>query len=119
MKKNLGLLFVLSLVFFSKVSISAEANCKPVNVAQIDQRIHIQCDNPILDNGKSILWFEVPTNGNNGEPETASRFMSMGMAAIAADKTMRFWFASNDASGSVFGCGENDCRKVTGFFLLK
>ena len=121
---KLGILVASYLVILANPSIAAEAHCKPVNVAQIDTRVHIQCDAPILDDGKSILWFALPTvdaegNTNDIMRDNAARFMSMGMAAIAADKVMRFWYVSNDTSGSVYGCGANDCRKPTGFFIIK
>lgn len=98
---------------------AANAVCNPADVAQLESRIHIRCDQPISDGAAAISWFALPTVGSGDESKTASRFMAVGMMAIAIGKPINFWFIPGDTSGASYGCGADNCRRPVGFFLLK
>lgn len=93
--------------------------CDPVDVAQIDSRVHIKCATAYGIGQNYIWWYALPTTGDGDESNTASRFMSLGIAALTAGKTLEFWFDELDTSGADYGCGAANCRKPSAFFLIK
>jgi hypothetical protein len=119
MKAQLLLAVLAAATAISTPACAEWASCTPVNVAQIEERIHIQCEQPVSVGAASIHFISLPTTGGSDESQTAARFMAVGMTAIVTGKQVGFWFTAGDTSGSSYGCGADNCRKPTAFFLLR
>jgi hypothetical protein len=91
--------------------------CNPTNhVAAFLDRVHIFCQSttpvataPALN--AAILWFAVPTSPDSA---TASRFMSLLQTAVITAKPIWLNLNPDDTSGSSFGCGAANCRRILG-----
>ena len=79
------------------------------------ERIHVYCTStspiagaPALS--AAIYWFAVPTT----DSAAASRFLSLFQSASIAAKVLWVQVDPNDTSGSAFGCGSANCRRIFG-----
>ncbi len=80
------------------------------------ERVHIYCQTttpvggaPALD--PAIIWFAVPTSPDSA---AASRFMSLLQTSVITAKPIWIMVDPSDTSGSSFGCGAADCRRIYG-----
>lgn len=91
--------------------------CNPPNhVGLFTNRLHIFCTTtspiagaPVLD--PAITWFAFPTAPDSAE---ASRFMSLLQTSVITAKPVWLFLDPNDTSGSSFGCGGANCRRLYG-----
>jgi hypothetical protein len=91
--------------------------CNATNhVAVFLDRVHIFCASttpvagaPSLDAG--ITWFAIPTGPDSA---AASRFLSLLQTAVITAKPVWVELDPNDTSGSSFGCGAANCRRIYG-----
>ena len=67
--------------------------------------------NPALST--SIHWFAFPTS----DSANASRFMSLLQTSTVAGRYVWVEVNPTDTSGSTFGCGAGDCRRIYGMEL--
>lgn len=127
------LIIVLLLVAFPNVvTTHATAQQEPVaptaiywyqcnaatHVAVFTNRIHIYCASttpvgtaPPLT---GIYWFAFPTSPDSA---AASRFMSILQSSKIIGGTVWLELDPNDTSGTSFGCGATDCRRIFGVEL--
>jgi hypothetical protein len=93
--------------------------CNATNhVAVFTNRVHIYCTTtapvgaaPALP---GISWFAFPTGPDSA---AASRFMSIMQSAKIIGGTVWVEVDPNDTSGTTFGCGASDCRRIYGIEL--
>ena len=91
--------------------------CNATNhVAVFMERVHIFCQTttpvagaPALD--AAIVWFAVPTAPDSA---AASRFMSLLQTSVITAKPIWVLVDPSDTSGSSFGCGASNCRRIYG-----
>ena len=94
--------------------------CNPAtHVGLFTNRIHIYCSTTTAVGGApalnpSIHWFAYPTNPDSAE---ASRFMSIMQSSHITGTTVWVYLDPNDTSGTSFGCGSGDCRRINGIEL--
>jgi hypothetical protein len=87
----------------------------PNHVGLFTNRVHIYCTSTTPVAGapalSGIFWFAVPTSPDSAE---ASRFMSLLQTSVIAGRGI--WVEANptDTSGTSFGCGSGDCRRIYG-----
>jgi hypothetical protein len=83
----------------------AESMCVPVSVAVFNDRIHVECLN-----GAAFRFFAAPL----GEPNT-TEFLAALTTAMSSIPIMelRVGYYDDTTSGPPFGCGANDCRKIS------
>jgi hypothetical protein len=91
----------------------------PTHVGLFTNRIHIFCSTTTPVGGApsltgAITWFAFPTKPDSAE---ASRFMSIMQSAKIIGGTLWLQLDPNDTSGSTFGCGSGDCRRIYGIEL--
>ncbi len=85
------------------------------HIGLFTDRIHIYCATttpvgtaPALT---GIHWFAYPTSPDSAE---ASRFMSLLQTAVITSRSIWLELDPTDTSGSSFGCGSGDCRRIYG-----
>jgi hypothetical protein len=87
----------------------------PNHVGLFTNRVHIYCASTTpLQNAPAltgISWFAVPTAPDSA---MASRFMSLLQTSVIAAKPIWLQVDPNDTSGTSFGCGASDCRRIYG-----
>jgi hypothetical protein len=91
--------------------------CNPTNhVAVFTDRVHIYCQTttpvagaPALN--AAITWFAVATAPDSA---AASRFMSLLQTSVITARPIWILLDPNDTSGSSFGCGSANCRRIIG-----
>jgi len=91
--------------------------CNAINhIGLFIQRLHIFCQTttpiagaPALD--PAITWFAFPTMPDSA---AASRFMSLLQTSVITVRTIWLNLDPNDTSGSSFGCGGANCRRIYG-----
>jgi hypothetical protein len=91
--------------------------CNATNhVGVFMERVHIYCQTttpiagaPALNS--AITWFAVPTSSDSA---AASRFMSLLQTSVITAKPIWIMVDPNDLSGSSFGCGAANCRRIYG-----
>ncbi|HSB65422.1 MAG TPA: hypothetical protein VLD65_02530 [Anaerolineales bacterium] len=88
----------------------------PNHIGLFTNRLHIFCTTtspvagaPALD--PAITWFAFPTAPDSAE---ASRFMSLLQTSVITAKPVWLYLDPSDTSGSSFGCGGANCRRVYG-----
>lgn len=86
------------------------------HVGLFTNRVHIYCATttpvytaPALST--SIHWFAVPTSPDSAE---ASRFLSLFQSSTISGRYLWVELDPTDTSGSTFGCGSSDCRRIYG-----
>lgn len=89
----------------------------PDQVAVFLNRVHVHCNSVTGPAGlpTDVKWFAVPTSPDSA---TASRFMSLFQSAILTNQPLWLYLDPTDTSGSSFGCGSGDCRRLQGAELL-
>jgi len=87
-----------------------------MHVGLFSNRIHVYCASttpvstaPALS--ASIHWFAVPTAPDSAE---ASRYLSLFQSSAISGRTLWVELNPTDTSGSSFGCGSGDCRRIVG-----
>jgi hypothetical protein len=85
-------------------------NCTPFDVGVWIQRVHVRCTTTVNIGGNVISWWAYPTSDSAG----ASRFLSLFETAKATGTTLTLYYDAADLSGSTFGCGSTDCRRIWG-----
>ena len=88
----------------------------PNHVGLFMNRVHIYCQSTTTISGAPALntaihWFAVPTQPDSA---AASRFMSLLQTSVIAGKPIWLQVDPTDTSGSSFGCGSGDCRRIYG-----
>jgi hypothetical protein len=85
------------------------------HVGLFANRIHVWCQTttpvgsaPALT---GISWFAYPTSPDSAE---ASRFLSLFQTSAISGRYVWLELDPNDTSGSNFGCGSGDCRRIVG-----
>ncbi len=88
----------------------------PNHIGLFTDRVHIYCASTTPVSGAPALnaaihWFAVPTAPDSAG---ASRFMSLLQTSVIAAKPI--WLEANptDTSGTSYGCGAADCRRIYG-----
>jgi len=88
----------------------------PNHIGLFTNRLHIFCETttpvagaPGLD--PAIFWFAYPTSPDSA---AASRFMSLLQTSVITSKPIWLNIDPNDTSGSSFGCGGANCRRIYG-----
>jgi hypothetical protein len=79
------------------------------SVAAFAIRVHMACKTAYSDSGTSITYWAYPTSDSAG----ASRILSLFTTAQVTGKTLLVYFTPGDTSGSAWGCGASDCRRIT------
>jgi hypothetical protein len=87
-----------------------------MHVGLFGNRIHVYCPTttpvstaPALS--ASIHWFAVPTAPDSA---AASRYLSLFQSAAISGRYLWVQLNPTDTSGSTFGCGSGDCRRIYG-----
>jgi hypothetical protein len=101
-----------------------EYNCVPLEVAVLDNRVHVECAAPAaktrgdypVDVGDSIRYFAVSLSD---DPGWVHRLVQLAEIAITSGRPIRFSFKSGDYSGEAFECARANCRTPWAFALLK
>ena len=80
------------------------------HIGLFTNRVHVWCSStsPSLGN---IHYFAFPTSPDSAE---ASRFMSLFQSATLSGRGLYLYLNSTDTSGTAFGCGSADCRRIVG-----
>jgi hypothetical protein len=96
-----------------------QCNTTPPNhVAVFTNRVHIWCTSTTPVSGApaltGIYWFAFPTSPDSA---AASRVMSIMQSAKIIGGTVWVEVNPTDTSGSAFGCGSGDCRRIYGIEL--
>jgi hypothetical protein len=90
----------------------------PTHVGLFTDRVHIYCTTTTPISGapalNGILWFAFPTGPDSAE---ASRFMSIMQSSHITGETVWVEVDPNDTSGTTFGCGATNCRRIYGIEL--
>jgi hypothetical protein len=85
------------------------------HIGLFTDRIHIYCATTTPISGApaltDIYWFAYPTSPDSAE---ASRFMSLLQTAVITSRPIWLQVDPTDTSGSSFGCGSGDCRRIYG-----
>lgn len=84
----------------------------PTHVAVFTNRVHIYCatNTPVsAPTLTGISWFAFPTSPDSA---AASRFLSILQSAKITGGTVWVEVNPTDTSGSTFGCGSGDCRRI-------
>lgn len=84
--------------------------CTVLDVGVFIQRVHVRCTTTVNIGGNIIAWWAYPTSDSAG----ASRFLSLFETAKATGSTLTLYYDANDLTGSTFGCGNTDCRRIWG-----
>jgi hypothetical protein len=88
------------------------------HVAVFSTRVHLWCQSTTSVSGgpalNGIYYFSVPTSPDS---PLASRFMSLMQTAVIANRTVWVELDPNDTSGTSFGCGSANCRRIIGMEL--
>lgn len=125
------LVLVLALLTLSSSSAPVTANAQepespealywyqcnaPNHVGLFSTRVHIFCSSttpisgaPAL--GSGIHYFAVPTAPDSA---AASRYMSLLQTSVITAKPIWLQVNPTDTSGTSFGCGSADCRRIYG-----
>jgi len=86
-----------------------------MHIGLFSNRIHVFCPttSPIAGAPAipTIFWFAVPTAPDSA---AASRFLSLFQSATISGRTLWVQVDPADTSGTAFGCGSGDCRRVYG-----
>ena len=88
----------------------------PTHIGLFTNRVHVFCTSTTPISGApplnaAIFWFAVPTSLDSA---AASRFMSLWQTSVLSAKPIWLELDPNDTSGTTFGCGTADCRRVIG-----
>jgi hypothetical protein len=88
----------------------------PNHVGLFTNRVHIYCTTTTPIQGApsltgAIHWFAIPTAPDSA---MASRFMSLLQTSVITAKPIWVEVDPNDTSGTSFGCGSGDCRRMYG-----
>jgi hypothetical protein len=81
--------------------------CNVDEVTTFTNRVTVHCAQPY---NTSIYFFAAPAS----DRDFAARMEAIGLVAQVTGTVARVYFDPNDLSGTSFGCGSNDCRRITG-----
>ena len=86
------------------------------HVAVFTDRVHIWCNSTTPISGApalstSIHWFAVPTALDSAQ---ASRYLSLFQTSTVSGRYVWLYLNPADTSGTSFGCGAGDCRRIVG-----
>ena len=86
------------------------------HVGLFTNRIHVYCASTTPEGAASTLspsihWFAVPTSPDSAQ---ASRFLSLFQSSTISGRTLWVELDPTDTSGTSFGCGSGDCRRIVG-----
>ncbi|MGE5123842.1 MAG: hypothetical protein ACM3H7_04945 [Acidobacteriaceae bacterium] len=88
------------------------------HVAVFTTRVHIWCQSTTPVGGAPALtgisWFAFPTSPDSAG---ASRIFSILQSAKVTGGVVWVWVNPADTSGTSFGCGASDCRRIYGVEL--
>ena len=94
----------------AQVSATAAFVCTPFDVGVFIQRVHVRCTVAANVGGNLVSWWAYPTSDSAG----ASRFLSLFETAKATGTNITIYYDPADLTGSTFGCGNSDCRRIWG-----
>ena len=106
MKAFLGFLTIFATLQPAQ-AVNTWSDCVPVLVGTFSNRIHVKCAASVSG---GIVWFAV----DNTNTAFANRFMSLASTALISCRTLSVNYETSDTSGTAFGCGATDCRKISG-----
>jgi hypothetical protein len=86
------------------------------HIGLFTDRVHIYCPSTTPVGGapalsSSIYWFAFPTAPDSA---SASRFLSLLQTSVLSSRTVWLELDPTDTSGTSFGCGSADCRRIYG-----
>ncbi len=85
------------------------------HVAVFTNRVHVWCQTTTPVGGapalSGISWFAFPTSPDSA---AASRFLSLFQSSAISGRYVWLEVDPNNTSGSTFGCGSSDCRRIFG-----
>ena len=85
------------------------------HVGLFSDRVHIFCATTTPVSGAptltGITWFAYPTAPDSA---AASRFLSLFQSSTISGRVLWVELDPNDTSGSAFGCGASNCRRILG-----
>lgn len=87
----------------------------PSQVAVFSNRVHVYCasTSPAIS---GVYWFAAPASP---DANFASRAMSLFQSAVLTTQPLLLYLDPSDTTGSAFGCGSGDCRRVYGVELTR
>jgi len=83
-----------------------DITCTPLEVSVFPERVHVRCTTAVGDGGDSIIFWAVST----ADADNANRFITLATTALVAGRDLVLGYTPGDTSGTVFGCGANNCR---------
>jgi hypothetical protein len=81
--------------------------CTVDEVTTFTNRVTVHCSQPY---NASIYFFAAAAS----DRDFAARMEAIGLVAQVTGTVARVYFDPNDLSGTSFGCGSSDCRRITG-----
>lgn len=93
------------------VAQAATFRCTLKDVMVYGSRVHCQCTTTTPDGSSNIRYFAVST----ADAKLADRLLTIGTTTLVSGRRFVAGYTSGDVSGSSFGCGSSDCRKLTSF----
>jgi hypothetical protein len=87
-------------------------SCKPIEAATFPERVHVKCAAAIDDR---FSFFAAATT----DARFAARALSVIEAAQLGDKYVLVRFDPNDETGTSFGCGAENCRRLSGVIVAE
>jgi hypothetical protein len=86
-----------------------------MHIGLFSNRIHVYCPTTTAIAGAppipAIFWFAVPTSPDSA---AASRYLSLFQSAAISGRILWVQVDPLDTSGTSFGCGSGDCRRIYG-----
>jgi hypothetical protein len=110
---NLFRILTFAAIMFvgSRVAEAATFSCTLKDVVVYSNRIHCQCTTTTPDGSSNIRYFAVST----ADAKLADRLMTICTTILISGRRFIAGYTSGDVSGSSFGCGSSDCRKLNSF----
>lgn len=109
--QTMRILLSAGLFMISMTSLPAVAqadgwhSCRPTEVIELVNRIHVRCSNPLEIGNDQIRFFAV----SNEDSVKANRFTLMAQSALLSGKFFRVFYRSSPNSNTG-GCAYSDCR---------
>lgn len=94
----------------AQVGAASSFVCTPADVGVFIQRVHVRCTVTVNVGGNLVAYWAYPASDSAG----ASRFLSLFETAKATGTNITIYYDPADLSGSTFGCGNSDCRRIWG-----
>jgi len=89
-------------------------NCQPVEVASLENRIHVRC---ATATSGGIVYFALGTKRTPDESAFALRSLSLASTALVSGRGLAIRFDASNTTGAAIGCLANDCRLIETIYL--